>query len=302
MAVGLAALLCGCPIISEDLANQKTMLPVEDTATNEGDVDGDGYTTEQGDCDDNDPNISPTVTDDLGDGVDQNCDGVDGVDRDGDGWASQQSGGLDCNDEEPATHPEAPDPGSDEIDQNCDGVDGTDGDADGYASKESGGLDCDDTDPTVGDCSICNSRSTPSYALSFDGINDRVEIGTAPTLVGLGSAVTVETWIRVVDDNDSYCGILIEATGSTPFMLYFHGYQDWEYVRVRFSTDDDAVAVETEEGTVLPDTWQHLLATYDGSAVRVYLDGVLTALLRQRDMPWLRVERRSMDALPAHMQ
>jgi len=38
----------------------------------------------------------------IKDGVDSNCDGVDGVDRDADGEASIQSGGTDCNDHDPS--------------------------------------------------------------------------------------------------------------------------------------------------------------------------------------------------------
>ena len=37
----------------------------------------------------------------VGDGIDQNCDLVDGVDIDGDGVASYESGGLDCDDHNP---------------------------------------------------------------------------------------------------------------------------------------------------------------------------------------------------------
>ena len=40
----------------------------------------------------------PKFTDMLGDGVDQNCDAIDGTDQDGDGIASWQSGGTDCDD------------------------------------------------------------------------------------------------------------------------------------------------------------------------------------------------------------
>jgi len=41
----------------------------------------------------------------YGDGVDANCDGVDGVDEDGDGFASLSSGGNDCDDQDPALQP-----------------------------------------------------------------------------------------------------------------------------------------------------------------------------------------------------
>ena len=34
----------------------------------------------------------------VGDGIDQNCDGRDGIDGDGDGQASRESGGIDCDD------------------------------------------------------------------------------------------------------------------------------------------------------------------------------------------------------------
>jgi len=41
------------------------------------DNDNDGYTEEQGDCDDNDPLINPGAEDICDDGIDQNCDGTD---------------------------------------------------------------------------------------------------------------------------------------------------------------------------------------------------------------------------------
>ena len=43
------------------------------------DADGDGYSVADGDCDDNDSSIHPSATDIPGDGVDQNCDGMDAI-------------------------------------------------------------------------------------------------------------------------------------------------------------------------------------------------------------------------------
>ena len=41
------------------------------------DYDGDGYTVDDGDCDDDDPDIHPDAEETAGDGIDSNCDGED---------------------------------------------------------------------------------------------------------------------------------------------------------------------------------------------------------------------------------
>ena len=64
------------------------------------DVDLDGVTAEEGDCDDTLASINPYSSDNVGDDVDQNCDGLDGVDADADGLASVESGGADCDDQD----------------------------------------------------------------------------------------------------------------------------------------------------------------------------------------------------------
>ena len=118
------------------------------------------------DCDDADPDVNPGAIEVLGDGVDQDCDGVDGTDGDGDGFGSVLTGGLDCDDENPSTYPGATDPAGDGVDRNCDGVDGEDADRDGVASPESGGTDCDDDDPGVfpGAAEFCDGIDTNCLA------------------------------------------------------------------------------------------------------------------------------------------
>lgn len=134
----LGLLLIGCPD------------PASETPTPMSDLDGDGVSPADGDCNDASADISPFATDLFGDGVDQNCDGADGIDGDGDGFANEVSGGNDCDDADPAIFPEATDVVGDGIDQNCDGIDGVDRDGDGQASLASGGEDCDDNSATVG--------------------------------------------------------------------------------------------------------------------------------------------------------
>jgi hypothetical protein len=89
------------------------------------DGDGDGFTQNQGDCNDADDTVYPGAADTCGDGKDQNCDGSDplcpaDVDDDGDGYTENQG---DCNDANAAINPGAEDVCGDGMDQNCDGSD-----------------------------------------------------------------------------------------------------------------------------------------------------------------------------------
>ncbi len=112
------------------------------------DDDGDGYTEDDGDCDDTDPGAYPGAIETC-DGVDQNCDGTDDdtgrywyTDSDRDGYgdidvaidAADCVGGAiitgvvavsddtDCDDTDSAINPEATEVSGDGIDQDCDGI------------------------------------------------------------------------------------------------------------------------------------------------------------------------------------
>ena len=88
------------------------------------DDDGDGYSQQQGDCDDSDASIHPEAEDLPYDGIDQDCADGDLVDVDGDGQASEQvRGGTDCDDTDASIFPGAVDVPFDQVDQDCDGRD-----------------------------------------------------------------------------------------------------------------------------------------------------------------------------------
>ena len=59
----------------EDDTAVAVMYGVPDTGS--WDNDGDGFTPEDGDCDDNDPEINPEAREVAGDGIDSNCNGED---------------------------------------------------------------------------------------------------------------------------------------------------------------------------------------------------------------------------------
>ena len=58
------------------------------------DLDADGFSQFDGDCDDEDSTINPEAADETIDGTDQNCDQVDGINIDGDGHADIRVGGM----------------------------------------------------------------------------------------------------------------------------------------------------------------------------------------------------------------
>jgi len=113
------------------------------------DLDGDGYSEADGDCDDADATVFPRAPD-LCDGLDNDCDGTlnespDDLDLDG---FSECAG--DCDDEDPTINPDAPETCGDGVDNNCDGHReegcGGDLDGDGYTTEDG---DCDDTDGSM---------------------------------------------------------------------------------------------------------------------------------------------------------
>ena len=153
------------------------------TGTDPYDTDEDG-TVDQLDCNPSDPTIHPQAADPYGDEIDQDCDGLDGIDRDGDGYpANPDLAGQplhDCDDLNATVHPGAEEVVDDDYDNDCDGFEAIDLDDDGFLL----GLDdCDDSDPTVHD----GAQEQP------DGVDDDCD-GTID-----------EDTAGTDDDGDGYC-------------------------------------------------------------------------------------------------
>lgn len=136
------------------------------------DFDNDGYSPNEGDCNDSDAMINPAAYDEIGDGIDSDCDGlidnVITVDNDNDGFDSVETGGLDCNDFDATINPDAEEI-ADGIDNNCDGIIENivylDKDGDGFNSLEMGGSDCNDL----------NALINPSAYEIADGIDNNCD-------------------------------------------------------------------------------------------------------------------------------
>ncbi len=159
-------------------------------------LDPDGNCTDAGqaafddDCDDSDPASHPGAEDVGGDGIDQDCNGVDAAlcyydgDGDGFGWPgshtdtdgvcdgeNQSPEGTDCDDSEPTIYPGAEEIPDDGFDQDCNGADlitcWEDLDGDAWGSDVAVDVDPDGscTDalqaPLGGDCDDANDTIHP---------------------------------------------------------------------------------------------------------------------------------------------
>ncbi len=140
------------------------------------DGDGDGFGACE-ECNDADFDVNPDALEIPGDGVDQNCDGVEQcyVDADDDGWrpddsvtdsaniacdgageAVETDPGVDCDDTDAATNPDATEITGDGIDEDCDGSEFCYADADGDGYRPDDGIvgsadtDCADAGEALG--------------------------------------------------------------------------------------------------------------------------------------------------------
>jgi Concanavalin A-like lectin/glucanases superfamily/GEVED domain/Secretion system C-terminal sorting domain len=111
-------------------------------------------------------------------------------------------------------------------------------------------------------------------ALNFSGLNTVVGIGSSINTVLDGSnTITAEAWVNA--DNITGDGVIVgnyeNGGGDAQFLLRRDGgfYTFW----VRSSTT--AFTNVTSSVAVAPGVWQHVAGTWDGTTIRIYVDGVL---------------------------
>lgn len=212
-----------------------TVVAIEDQ-----DDDGDGFTPNQGDCDDNNDTTYPGAEEHPND-VDDDCDGIidEGTinyDDDGDGYSEVDG---DCDDTNRLTFPEASEV-EDGEDNDCDGTidEGTrvyDDDGDGYSEVDG---DCNDGDDTVNpgatescngkddDCDTLSDEENASGCSTFWADDDRDSYGDGADSKCLCSAYSPYT---ATNGRDCYDGNASARPGQTSWFGSDRGDGSYDY-------------------------------------------------------------------------
>lgn len=106
-------------------------------------------------------------------------------------------------------------------------------------------------------------------SLAFDGTNDYLDCALA---LASGTTITVSCWLKPAGTTNDYMG-LVGAKQTSTF-----SYEKWLLRRSnanKYQFFVDSVGVEVASTEIEDGIWHNLCATYDGSTIKLYLDGIL---------------------------
>jgi hypothetical protein len=109
-------------------------------------------------------------------------------------------------------------------------------------------------------------------ALSFDGVNDWVTVADKDDL-DLTIGMTLEAWAYPTTANNGWRTVLLkEQVGALAYSLFSSSAGGGRPQAVIFTAGEQVAKATAKLGA---NAWTHLTATYDGSALRLYVNGSL---------------------------
>jgi hypothetical protein len=112
-------------------------------------------------------------------------------------------------------------------------------------------------------------------AIQLDGINDYIDLGTRD-IFRLSSAFTISGWFRFNPGSPGGRGIIKKFVNETDYdyMLYLSSSG---YPAIYIKNPTGASFIATYNVDIRDGNWHHIVATFDGRYLRLYVDGVLRA-------------------------
>ena len=107
-------------------------------------------------------------------------------------------------------------------------------------------------------------------AIEFDGVDQYVEIGDVAPLNITGSAITLAIWVKNMVNGEHK--VIAKWSDSPALFSYLLSITSADKAQMVVNTGANGVAIGTT--TIVTGTWFHLGGTYDGTTVRIYVNGV----------------------------
>jgi len=111
-------------------------------------------------------------------------------------------------------------------------------------------------------------------SLSFDGVNDRIQIAYTPNLAFTDAIMSCESWVYVDSLSSAFSIINKRGNNSTQNTNRSYVFEVSSNGRVTWNLDSATTLCNTATGLIQTDQWYHLAATHDGTNAKVYVNGV----------------------------
>jgi hypothetical protein len=108
-------------------------------------------------------------------------------------------------------------------------------------------------------------------ALKFDGVNDNVNLGDTTSL-RINTSMSIESWV-LSNGSQTGTGIIISKYGTD--RGYYLGIESAGNSAVFSLSSSASGGTDSISGTINVNEWTHVVGTYDGSTMFIYINGVL---------------------------
>lgn len=102
-------------------------------------------------------------------------------------------------------------------------------------------------------------------SITFDGVSDTIRVPHSPSL-NFTSGVTMEAWVKVSNQSSAY--MVIDKTNSYRMRINSHKVSCYFFISGVWQSTISTIDVDNGQ-------WRHLACTYDGSQIKIYIDGQL---------------------------
>jgi lysophospholipase L1-like esterase len=110
-------------------------------------------------------------------------------------------------------------------------------------------------------------------ALSFDGVDDTLYVANSQTLNNTTSGLTLAVWVYRAANQPGMASVVSRQVGATFYEHFYLGFEDGHY---RWFVNTSSGYSDVTLGAAAPvGQWVHLVGTYDGADVKLYVNGVL---------------------------